>query len=223
MIRVASLAVALAVLPFSAAVAQSPAPAAEAAPAAAEAATEAAMEAAAAAFEARMEGFGKRAEAIAEAQGLTEAQREASMGALWAEYQPEVAVFTAAIAQQAGAIAAAALADMDLKAIVDEALTSPEVQQAMAGAQGMATNGAWAQADPEQMVTYGLMAQYGMDEAMDAIDDDADAAAADEAAEATPPPPDTSVRDASAERVCSGGRSERGRATDRAISICAAP
>ena len=186
MIRVASLAVALAVLPLSAAVAQAPtqtpAPAAQAA-------SEAAMEAASAAFEARMEGFGKRAEAIAEAEGLTEAQRESRMAALWAEYQPEVAVFTAAIAEHTGAIAAAALADIDLKAIVDDALTSPEVQQAMAGAQGMATNGAWAQADPEQMVTYGLMAQYGLDQAMDAVSVDADAEAADDAAEASPPPP----------------------------------
>jgi len=193
MIRVASLAVALAALPLSAALAQTPvqssAPAAEAAPAAAEAASEAAMEAASAAFEARMEGFGKRAEAIAEAEGLTEAQRESRMAALWAEYQPEVAVFTAAIAEHAGSIAAAALADIDLKAIVDDALTSPEVQQAMAGAQGMATNGAWAQADPEQMVTYGLMAQYGLDQAMDAVSVDADAEAAEGAAEASAPPP----------------------------------
>lgn len=192
MIRLASLVVALAVLPVSAALAQTPvaAPAPAAAPAeAAHAATEAAMEAASAAFEARMETFGKRAEAIAEAEGLTEAQREGRMAALWAEYQPEVAVFTAAIAEHAGAIAAAALADIDLKAIVDDALTSPEVQQAMAGAQGMATNGAWAQADPEQMVTYGLMAQYGLDQAMDAVEADADAAAADEEAAATPPPP----------------------------------
>lgn len=190
MIRVASLAVALAILPLSAAFAQtsvqSPAPAAETAPAAAEAAAEAAMEAASAAFEARMEGFGKRAEAIAEAEGLTEAQREGRMAALWSEYQPEVAVFTAAIAEHAGSIAAAALADIDLKAIVDDALTSPEVQQAMAGAQGMATNGAWAQADPEQMVTYGLMAQYGLDQAMDAVSVDADAEAADEAAPSPP-------------------------------------
>lgn len=192
MIRLASLVVALAVLPVSAAIAQTPvaAPAPAAAPAeAAEAAGEAAMEAAAAAFEARMEIFGKRAEAIAEAQGLTEAQREGRMAALWAEYQPEVAVFTAAIAEHSGAIAAAALADIDLKAIVDDALTSPEVQQAMAGAQGMATNGAWAQADPEQMVTYGLMAQYGLDQALDAVQADADAAVADGEAAATPPPP----------------------------------
>lgn len=191
MIRLASLVAALAVLPLSAAIAQTPlaAPAAPAAPAPAAAPAEAAMEAASAAFEARMETFGKRAEAIAEAEGLSEAQREGRMAALWAEYQPEVAVFTAAIAEHAGAIAAAALADIDLKTIVNDALTSPEVQQAMAGAQGMATNGAWAQADPEQMVTYGLMAQYGLDQAMDAVEADADAAAADEEAAATPPPP----------------------------------
>ena len=178
MIRILSLAAALAVLPLSSALAeetktpQSP--------------SEAAIEAAAEAFEARMETFGERAEAINDIPGLTGTQRESRMAALWAEYQPEVAVFTAAIAEHAGSIAAAALADIDLKAIVDDALTSPEVQQAMAGAQGMATNGAWAQADPEQMVTYGLMAQYGLDQAMDAAEADAAAAAVDNE---TPPSP----------------------------------
>lgn len=196
MIRLASLVVALAVLPVSAAVAQTPvaAPAPAAAPAeAAQAASEAAIEAAAAAFEARMETFGKRAEAISLAAGLSDAQRETRMAALWSEYQPEVAVFSAAVAQHAGAIAAAALADIDLKAIVDEALSDPEVQQTIAQGQaagmGIATNSAWVQHDPEQMVTYGLMAQYGMDQAMDAVEADMDADEADAAAAATPPPP----------------------------------
>ncbi len=189
MIRVAGLVVALAVLPLSSALAQTSAPAASEA---AQAAGEASIEAAAAAFEARMEAFGKRAEAISLAGGLTEAQREARMAALWSEYQPEVAVFTAAVTQHAGAIASAALADIDLKAIIDEALNDPEVQQTIAGAQtagmGIATNSAWVQHDPEQMVTYGLMAQYGMDQAMDALEADQDAEDADAAPEPPAPP-----------------------------------
>ena len=142
------------------------------------AAAEAAMEAAAAAFEARMESFGRRAEAIEADKGLSETQRGARMAALWGEYQPEVAVFSAAIAEQAGAIAQVALAglgDLDVGKLVADVLGDPEVQQAIrtgpALGLGMATNGAWAQNDPEQMVTYGLMAQYGMDLAMESAEE----------------------------------------------------
>lgn len=166
MIRILSLAAALAILPFSAAVAEEN-----------KTRSEAAIEAAASAFEARMEAFGTRAEAIGDDKSLTETQREAKIATLWAEYQPEVAVFTAVISQHASLIASEALANIDVDAMVTEALSQPEVQaqvqSAMAGASGMAVNGAWAQNDPEQMVTYGLMAQYGVDQAMDAVSGDA--------------------------------------------------
>lgn len=142
-------------------------------------ASEAAIEAASEAFEARMESFGERAEVIADDESLSETDRSARIAALWAEYQPEVAVFTAAISQHAGAIAAEALAHVDVDAMVHEALSDPEVQASIAsgaaGGMAMATNGAWAQNDPEQMITYGLMAQYGLDQAMDAMDEVADA------------------------------------------------
>lgn len=172
MIRILSLAAALAVLPLSAALAgdvdKTP--------------SEAAIEAASAAFEARMETFGARAEAIEADRKLSEDEREARIAALWSDYAPEVAVFTAAISQHAGAIARAALADIDLEVLVADALNDPEVQAAMNGAGAMAaniaTNGAWAQNDPEQMVTYGLMAQYAIDEAMDDASDAVDAAEA---------------------------------------------
>ena len=187
-------ALAMAVVPM-AAMAQAPAPVAPPAPPAAPAAPEApeapdteameaAIEAAAAAFEVRMEAFGRRAEAIDEAEGLSDEQREMRMAALWNEYQPEVAVFSAAIAEQAGAIAQLALAsvaEMDLGKLITDALTHSEVQEALravpAVASGVASNGAWAQNDPEQMVTYGLMAQYGMDLAMDEAEDAAEAMA----------------------------------------------
>ena len=189
---------AMAVVPM-AAMAQAPVapPSPPAAPAAPEApdteAMEAAIEAAAAAFEVRMEAFGRRAEAIDEAEGLSDEQREARMAALWNEYQPEVAVFSAAIAEQAGAIAQLALAsvaEMDLGKLITDALTHSEVQEALravpAVASGVASNGAWAQNDPEQMVTYGLMAQYGMDLAMDEAEDAAEAMAIE-----APAPPST--------------------------------
>ena len=186
MIRAVQFAASVAVLALmgTSAVAQAPvAPPAPPAPPAAPqapdtAALEASIEAAAAAFEARMESFGRRAEAIEEDKGLSDTQRGARMAALWGEYQPEVAVFTAAIAQQAGAIAQVALAglgDLDVGKLVGDVLSDPEVQEAIrvgpALGMGMATNGAWAQNDPEQMVTYGLMAQYGMDLAMDSAEE----------------------------------------------------
>jgi enamine deaminase RidA (YjgF/YER057c/UK114 family) len=178
MIRILSLAAALAVLPLSAAVAEEN-----------KTPSEAAIERAASAFEARMESFGARAEAINADKSLTDDQREARVAALWSEYQPEVAVFTAVVSQHAGQIASEALANIDVEALVHNAMEAPEVQAALTGAAGMARNGAWAQNDPEQMVTYGLMAQYGVDQAMDALADDHEATseaarAADDAREA---------------------------------------
>lgn len=181
MIRILSLAAALAVLPLSAALAADD-------PKAAQTPAETAIEAAAEAFEARMEAFGERAEAISETPGLTEVQRDIRIAALWAEYQPEVAAFTTAITQQAGAIAQAALVDIDVEALVSEALNDPEVKAAMeqgvAGGMGIARNSAWTNPDPEQIRTYGLIAQYALDQAADAVEDAAEAEqAADEAAE----------------------------------------
>jgi enamine deaminase RidA (YjgF/YER057c/UK114 family) len=158
MIRVLSLAAALAVLPLNAALASDP-----------ETEAERAIEAASEAFEARMEAFGERAEAIAEDESLTEEQREQRIGALWAEYAPEVSRFTAEISRHAGAIAAQALADIDVEALVEEAMNDPEVQVAIRAGQGMAENGAWASNDPEHMQTYGLVAQYALDQAAEAV------------------------------------------------------
>jgi hypothetical protein len=188
MIKILSLAAALAVLPLTQAVADER-----------KTPSEAAIEAAASAFEARMEAFGERAEAINDDKSLTDAQREMKIATLWSEYQPEVAVFTAVVSQHAGQIASEALANIDVDALVHEAMDSPEVKAALTGAAGMARNGAWAQNDPEQMVTYGLMAQYGVDQAMDQIADAGEEAvdAAHEAAEAADH--DSKVAEADAE------------------------
>lgn len=162
MIKALSLAAAIALLPISAAVAHEP-----------RGPSEDAIEAAAEAFEARMEAFGERAEAIAEDESLTEAQRETRIGALWAEYQPDVTAFTAVAAEHAATIAAEALAGLDIEAVVAEALAEVEasgaLSGALAGARGMAANGAWASNDPEHMATYGLMADYALGSAMDSI------------------------------------------------------
>lgn len=169
MIRALSLAAALALLPVSAAVAEEHKTPAE---------TQ--LEAAAAAFEARMEAFAARAESIQADPRLDAAQAEARIAALWRDYQPHVTAFTAEATRQASQIAAQSLAQMDVEAVVAEALSgvAPLVQ-------GLAAHGAWAQVDPDQMVTYGLIAQYGLDQALDALD----AEPWEEASAPTPPAP----------------------------------
>ncbi|ADK99776.1 hypothetical protein MMB232_00399 [Brevundimonas subvibrioides] len=162
MIRALSLAAALAVLPLSSALAGE-------APRDPESASEAAIEAAASAFEARMEAFGERAEAISADESLTAIQRETRIAAIWAEYAPEVSAFTAEITRHAGSIAQEALADIDVEALVADAMNDPQVQGALAAAPVMATSGAWAANDPEQIVTYGLIAQYALDQAAEAV------------------------------------------------------
>lgn len=158
MIKALSLAAALALLPLSAAVAAD-----------ARDPSEDALEAAAEAFEARMETFGERAEAISEDKSLTEDQRELRIAALWTEYQPDVTAFTTVATQHASSIAVEALARVDVGAVVPDAMA--RVPGALAAAQGIATNGAWASNDPEHMATYGLVAEYAVGEAMDSLDE----------------------------------------------------
>ena len=160
MIKALSLAAALALLPLSTAVAAD-----------VRGPSEDALEAAAEAFEARMETFGERAEAISEDRSLTEAQRELRIAALWTEYQPAVTAFTEVAARHASGIAAEALANIDVDAIVTEALNEVRTSGALAAAQGVAANGAWASNDPEHMATYGLMAEYAVGEALDSMDE----------------------------------------------------
>lgn len=190
MIKALSLAAALALLPLSASVAQE-----------ARGPSEAAIEAAAEAFEARMEAFGERAEAISEDKSLSEEQRELHIAALWTEYQPDVNAFTATVTRHASALAAEALAEVDIEAVVAEALEGVDIgaltanalgsldpavlSGAMTGAQGALVNGAWASNDPEHMETYGLVADYLIGEAFDAVP--VDRAAATEAAVAPEP------------------------------------
>ena len=167
-LRLLSLTAALALLPF-AALAQDDATS--------KGSAEARLEAAAEAFEARMESYGERAEAIAEDEALTENERGTRMSALWAEYQPAVSTFTAIAAVEAGAIAKEALAEIDVEALVAEAMADVDLTGAMAAAGGIARNSAWVQDDPEQAVTYGLIAQYALDQAMDAVSEDVSDAA----------------------------------------------
>jgi hypothetical protein len=187
MIRALSLTAALALLPLSSALAQDAAPAPGSA--------EARLETAAEAFEKRMESFGKQAEAISEDESLSESERGRRIAALWSDYAPDVSAFTAEATKHASALAAEALKEIDVEALVEEALNDPEVQQAMAdGIQqgvvagaGIARNSAWTNPDPDQLETYGLIAQYALDQAEESLEADAEAPEAPE----PPEPPET--------------------------------
>lgn len=165
MIKALSLAAALAILPVSAAVAD---------PRATEAAAdsgEAAIEAAAERFEARMEEFGERAEAVSADESLSEEDREARIAAMWTEYAPDVRAFTAVVTEHAATMAGQALAEIDIEALVSEALAGVDLSSLSAMTGGIAANGAWASNDPEHMATYGLVADYALGSAMDEVDE----------------------------------------------------
>lgn len=165
MIRALSLTAALALLPLSSALAQEATPSPGSA--------EARLEEASRAFEARMETFGERAEAISEDESLSDDEKGSRISALWGEYAPDIAAFTAEATRQASVVAAEALKDIDVDALVADALNDPEVQQAMengmAAGTGIVRNSAWTNPDPEQIETYGLIAQYALDQAEDAV------------------------------------------------------
>ena len=173
MIRALSLAAALALLPVSAAVAQENKTAAEVQ-----------LEAAAAAFEKKMEEFGERAEAIQDDETLDDTTKGLRVAALWSEYQPHVTAFTGVAAQQAGQIAQQALAEVDIEAVVTEAMAGvgPLVK-------GLAANSAWANPDPDQMVTYGLAADYALGQSLDGMEAAMDGMAALSAPPAPVAPP----------------------------------
>jgi len=168
MIKALSLAAALAVLPLSAALAADP----QTAPQTSSAdAAEAAIEAAAERFEARMEAYGERAEAVSNDTSLTDEQKSLRIAAIWTEYEPDVAAFTAVVSENVSSLIGGALAEIDIEGIVAEAMAGVEESGALRMAGGMATNGAWASNDPEHMATYGLMAEYALGEALDAVDE----------------------------------------------------
>ncbi len=156
-----TLAAALALSPLSSALAAEPG-------AAAATAAEAELEAAGEAFEARMEEFGARAEVIGADETLTVEAKEAAILALWGEYSGDVAAFTALATQQASLIAGQALADIDVDALVAEALAvanaeiATNVQGALTGVTAMSA----LMADPEMMQP---LMDYAEAEAEDAL------------------------------------------------------
>lgn len=168
MIRVLTLTAALALAPLSIATPTlaTTTLAHDGDPATSQTAAEAALERAAADFEARMQTFRDQAEPIRNDTRLSEDERAAQLEDLWAAYAEEVEAFTALATEHAVQIAALALASIEVDAIVAEA-----TQNTSAVALGMARNGAWAVDDPDQAVTYGLMADYAIHAVADAMED----------------------------------------------------
>lgn len=146
------------------------------------------LEEAARAFGEKMESFGERAEVICNDAGLDEAQKEQRIAALWREYEPDLNAFTAFAAQLGPQIAAEALAEIDIEAVVEEAMVEVNESGAMRGAMGVARNSAWTSGDPEHMATLGLVAEYAAGEAADAMEE---ARAEDAEEKPTPPTPAT--------------------------------
>lgn len=144
------------------------------------------LEEAARAFGEKMESFGTRAGTICEDAALDDAQKEARISALWAEYQPDLNAFTAVAGQLGPQIAAEALSQIDLEALVEEAMVEVNKSGAVQGAMGIARNSAWTSGDPEHMATMGLVAQYAAGEAVDAMEE-AEAGDATEAARPAAP------------------------------------
>lgn len=138
----------------------------------------------------KMEAFGTRAEAVCNDAGLDDEQKELRIAALWREYEPDLNAFTAFAAQLGPQIAAEALAEIDIAAVVEEAMAEVQDSGAMQGAMGIARNSAWTSGDPEHMATLGLVAEYAAGEAMDAMEE-ARAEDAEDPAQAEPATPPT--------------------------------
>ena len=61
------------------------------------------------------------------------------------------------------------------------------IQQGVVAGAGIARNSAWTNPDPDQLETYGLIAQYALDQAEESLEADAEAPEAPE----PPEPPET--------------------------------
>ena len=81
-----------------------------------------------------MAAFGAGADAVAADESLSEAAREARIMEIYAEYEPDVAAFSALAAQYAAEIAALAVAEADIEAEVAEAMADVDIQAEVAAA-----------------------------------------------------------------------------------------
>lgn len=163
---------------------------------------EAELSAVSARLKAHMDDFEARRATIESRVDLSELQRALAVAQLWEAFEPETSELTAEISERASDVAEAALsaesqaelartaaeaarealAEVDVDAIVAQAMQEVADSGVIQMAEGMATNGAWASDDPDHAVTYSLMADYAVGTAIDALEE-ASVEAAREAAE----------------------------------------
>lgn len=124
------------------------------------------LPAAAQAFGSRMEAFGTRAGAVCADANLNEAQKEARIAALWADYEPDLAAFTSAspLAHSGPRSVEEAASDIEAGALGARALAE------QSGGLGIATNSAWASSDPKRLEATTLIVDYALSEASEALE-----------------------------------------------------
>lgn len=85
-------------------------------------------------IDARMAEYAARAEAIGADASLSEADREAQLAALWAEYQPDLVALSAGAAEFGLRMAGVALRSIDIGRLVESSLATVDMEAALAQA-----------------------------------------------------------------------------------------
>ena len=85
-------------------------------------------------IDARMAEYAARAEAIGADTSLSEADREAQLAALWAEYQPDIVALSAGAAEFGLRMAGVALQSIDIGRLVESSLSAVDMEAALAQA-----------------------------------------------------------------------------------------
>ena len=83
-------------------------------------------------IDARMAEYATRSEAIGADASLSEADREAQLAALWAEYQPDVTALATGAAEFGLRMAGVALQSIDIGHLVETSLAAVDMEAAMA-------------------------------------------------------------------------------------------
>lgn len=83
-------------------------------------------------IDARMAEYAARSEAIGADASLSEADREAQLAALWAEYQPDITALAAGATEFGLRMAGVALQSIDIGHLVETSLAAVDMEAAMA-------------------------------------------------------------------------------------------
>lgn len=83
-------------------------------------------------IDARMAEYAARAQAIGADESLSDAEREAQLAALWAEYQPDIVALSTGAAEFGLRMAGVALQSIDIDRLIDSSLAAVDMEAAMA-------------------------------------------------------------------------------------------